>query len=162
MNETILHPLCDEFRLAEYNASEQCDVTVFASGKIGKVSGDDVVREDPQSVHVTTRGEVLECSDAHVTEGHPRQNGARKNFFAEDLIPSRDDWKLIIQKSAGQTAEYDPKHDVARVDLRRQSLTEPVESLTMWLIPSSAPGKARGELRLAWGRTVVSTDWSVK
>jgi len=77
-------------------------------------------------------------------------------------IPSRDDWKLIIQKSAGQTAEYDPKHDVARVDLRRQSLTEPVESLTMWLIPSSAPGKARGELRLAWGRTVVSTDWSVK
>ena len=50
-------------------------------------------------------------------------------------IPSRDDWKLIIQKSAGQTAEYDPKHDVARVDLRRQSLTEPVESLTMWLHP---------------------------
>ena len=77
-------------------------------------------------------------------------------------IPSRGDWKLIIQKSAGQTAEYDPKHDVARVDLRRQNLREPVESLTMWLIPSTAPGKGAGELRLAWGATSVSTTWSVK
>jgi hypothetical protein len=77
-------------------------------------------------------------------------------------IPSRGDWKLIIQKSANQTAEYDPKHDVARVDMRRQSLTDSVESLTMWLIPSPAPGKASGELRLAWGKTAVSTTWSVK
>ncbi len=77
-------------------------------------------------------------------------------------IPTRGDWKLIIQKSAGQTAEYDPKHDVARVDLRRRNLSEPVESLTMWLIPSTAPGKGGGELRLAWGTTAVSTTWSVK
>ena len=77
-------------------------------------------------------------------------------------IPTRGDWKLIIQKEAGQTAEYKPELDLVRVDLKRRPITEPVESLTMWLIPSSAPGKARGELRLAWGRTVVSTDWSVK
>jgi hypothetical protein len=77
-------------------------------------------------------------------------------------IPSRGDWKLIIQKSAGQTAEYDPAHDVARVDLRRRALAEPLESLTMWLIPSTAPGKAQGELRLAWGGSVLSATWSVK
>jgi hypothetical protein len=77
-------------------------------------------------------------------------------------IPTRGDWKLIIQKSAGQTAEYNAAHDVARVDLRRRPLAEPVESLTMWLIPSTAPGKAQGELRLAWGASLLSTTWSVK
>jgi len=77
-------------------------------------------------------------------------------------IPSRTTWKLIIQKSAGQTADYDPLHDVARVDLRRQALSVPMESLTMWLIPSTAPGKGRGELRLAWGGSMLSTDWSLK
>jgi hypothetical protein len=77
-------------------------------------------------------------------------------------IPTRGDWKLIIQKSAGQTAEYKPEYDVARVDLRRRALTEPVESLTMWLIPSTAAGQARGELRLAWGTSLLSTTWAVK
>jgi hypothetical protein len=77
-------------------------------------------------------------------------------------IPSRGDWKLIIQKPAGQTADYKPEFDVARVDLKRRALAEPVESLTMWLIPSSAPGKAQGELRLAWGASLLSTTWSVK
>jgi Protein of unknown function (DUF2911) len=77
-------------------------------------------------------------------------------------LPSRGDWKLIIQKSAGQTADYNAALDVARVDLRRRSLAEPVESLTMWLVPSSAPGKAQGELRLAWGASMLSTTWAVK
>jgi len=77
-------------------------------------------------------------------------------------IPSRGDWKLIIQKPAGQTADYKPEYDVARVDLKRRALAEPVESLTMWLVPSTAPGKAQGELRIAWGASMVSTAWSVK
>ena len=76
--------------------------------------------------------------------------------------PTRGDWKLIIQKAAGQTAEYKPELDLARVDLKRRPITEPVESLTMWLIPSPAPGKAQGELRIAWGASMVSTTWSVK
>jgi hypothetical protein len=77
-------------------------------------------------------------------------------------IPTHGDWKLIIQKSAGQTADYDAAKDLARVDLHRRMVAEPVESLTMWLIPSTAPGKAQGELRLAWGRSMLSTPWSVK
>lgn len=77
-------------------------------------------------------------------------------------LPSRGNWKLIIQKSAAQTAEYDPAIDVARVDLRKRTLTEPIESLTMWLVPSTAPGKPQGELRLAWGTSLLSTTWSMK
>ena len=82
--------------------------------------------------------------------------------YALYTIPSRGDLKLIIQKFAGQTAEYKPDLDVARVDLRKRTLAEPVESLTMWLIPSTAPGKGQGELRLAWGTSLLSTSWSVK
>jgi len=77
-------------------------------------------------------------------------------------IPTRGDWKLIIQKSAGQSADYDPAHDVARVDMKRRTLAEPVESLTMWLVPSTAPGKGQGELRLAWGPSLLSTTWTLK
>jgi hypothetical protein len=77
-------------------------------------------------------------------------------------LPSRGDWKLIIQKADSQTADYNPTKDFARVDLRRRALAEPVESLTMWLVPSTAPGKAQGELRIAWGATMVSTTWLLK
>jgi hypothetical protein len=77
-------------------------------------------------------------------------------------IPTRGDWKLILQKSAGQTAEYNQALDVARVDMKRTNLSQPLESLTMWLIPSTAPGTGQGELRIAWGTTAVSTTWSVK
>jgi len=77
-------------------------------------------------------------------------------------LPSKASWKLIVQRSTGQSGDYDPAHDVARVDLRRQTLAVPLESLTMWLIPSTAPGAARGELRLAWGTNLLSTDWAVK
>lgn len=77
-------------------------------------------------------------------------------------LPSKAGWKLIVQRSAGQSGDYDPAHDVARVDLRHQALSAPLESLTMWLIPSTAPGAARGELRLAWGTNLLSTDWAVK
>lgn len=77
-------------------------------------------------------------------------------------LPSRAGWKLIFQKSEGQTAEHDPVKDLARVDLRLTQLSAPMESLTMWLIPSTAPGKGAGELRFAWGRNMLSTDWSLK
>ena len=77
-------------------------------------------------------------------------------------LPSRGDWKLIIQKADSQTADYNQAKDFARVDLRRRALSEPVESLTMWLVPSTAPGKAQGELRLAWGASMLSTTWSLK
>ena len=77
-------------------------------------------------------------------------------------LPTRGDWKLIIQKAAGQTAEYKQDQDLARVDLKRTALSSPVESLTMWLIPSTAPGKAQGELRIAWGASQLSTNWSLK
>jgi hypothetical protein len=77
-------------------------------------------------------------------------------------LPSRDGWKLIISKKTKQWGtEYDQAQDLARVDVRTRRLAQPLESLTMWLIPANG-APARGELRIAWANWEISTDWTVK
>ena len=77
--------------------------------------------------------------------------------------PTAKGWKLIFQKNENQSAtEYSPALDLLRIDLRHRVRTEPVESLTFWLIPSTTPGVGRGELRFAWGADELSTDWVVR
>ncbi len=86
-----------------------------------------------------------------------------KGTYVLFTLPSRDGWKLIIQRSEAQSATaYEAVHDIARVDLRQTTLAQPLESLTMWLIPSTESGPARGELRYAWGTTQVAVDWVVQ
>jgi Protein of unknown function (DUF2911) len=86
-----------------------------------------------------------------------------KGSYVLYTIPGRNTWKLVIQRSVGQPAiVYSDSNDVARIDLRHTNLTSPIESFTMWLIPSTTPGPGRGELRLAWGTDQLSADWSVK
>jgi hypothetical protein len=77
-------------------------------------------------------------------------------------LPSRQSWTLILQTPVGQSpTAYDATHDIARIDLRMTKLPQPIESLSIWLIPSTATDAARGELRLAWGTSQLSTDWVV-
>ncbi len=90
-----------------------------------------------------------------------------KGKYVIQTLPSRTGWKLLIQKDAAQSPmaaamAYNPANDVARIDLRQTTLQAPVESLTMWLIPSREPGTPRGQLVLAWGTIGLATDWSVK
>jgi hypothetical protein len=82
-----------------------------------------------------------------------------KGAYVVLTLPSRTGWKLILQKS-GQAPGV-PAADFARIDLRQTTLTQPLESLTIWLIPATATDAARGELRLAWGTVQLSTDWVV-
>jgi hypothetical protein len=84
-------------------------------------------------------------------------------------LPTRAGWKLLIQKAppapatpAAPGAAPAPATEVARVDLRQTARSAPLESLTFWLVPSTQPGTARGELRLAWGTIALATDWSVR
>ena len=98
--------------------------------------------------------------------------GARvpKGRYVLQTLPTRAGWKLLIQTDAPQPpagaapggAAPAPARDVARVDLRRTTLPAPLESLTFWLVPSTQPGQARGELRLAWGTTALATTWAVR
>ena len=85
-----------------------------------------------------------------------------KGRYALFTLPSRSGWKLIVQRDVGQGAgEYDTKNDVVRVDMRRRELHTPVESLSMWLIPSTTAGVFGGELRIVWGTTELATDFTV-
>lgn len=78
-------------------------------------------------------------------------------------LPTRNEWTLILQREAGQnTAEYDAALDVARIPLRKRELPVAIESLSIWLIPSREESPPRGELRILWGETEVSTDWVVR
>jgi hypothetical protein len=77
-------------------------------------------------------------------------------------LPEQDGWTLLVQRDIGQESSYDAANDLARIPLRMRTLSAPLESLSMWLIPSTAPESARGELRMAWGYTELSADWLVK
>lgn len=90
-----------------------------------------------------------------------------KGKWVLQALPSRAGWKLLVQKDPAASpmaagAPAAPATDIARVDLRLSALTTPLESLTMWLIPSRAAGAPHGELRLAWGNVMLSAPWSVK
>jgi hypothetical protein len=81
-------------------------------------------------------------------------------------LPTRNGWKLVVSKQVLQWGtDYDPTQDLARIDLRSRTLTEPVESLTFWLVPAieNAPSTTfpHGVLKFAWGNTELSTDWRV-
>ena len=94
-----------------------------------------------------------------------------KGSYTLYTLPSRNGWKLIINKNTGQWGtEYLAEHDLARVDLRARQLREPLDSFSIWLVPDVernpqggiAGGLSRGVLRLAWGDVELSTDWSLR
>lgn len=71
-------------------------------------------------------------------------------------------WQLIVNKKSGEEGtSYDATADLAKVELKSTRLTDPIESLSIWLIPS-ADGSPKGELRFAWGDMAFSTTWSLK
>ena len=76
-------------------------------------------------------------------------------------------WQLIVNKDVGQWGtEYDAAHDLARVPLHVRTLNDPVESLSMYLIPAlDAEGAPRtmphGTLKIVWEKTELSADWKI-
>ena len=90
-----------------------------------------------------------------------------KGRYIAQVLPTRTGWTLIFQaETTGAAAinptAYDATKDAARIELRVRTLATPIESLSMWLIPSTAPGVQRGELRIAWDTVQLSAEWSVK
>lgn len=76
-------------------------------------------------------------------------------------------WELIVNSQTAQWGtDHDKSRDIARIPLAVRALTEPEESLTIYLVPESAkPGSGyadlRGLLRIKWGRTELSVPWQV-
>ena len=89
-----------------------------------------------------------------------------KGTYILSTLPGRNGWKLLVQKEPTQPpvpdSPYDVSREVARVDLKQTTLAAPIESLTMWLIPSRDSGAPRGQLVIAWSNLSLAADWMVK
>ena len=75
-------------------------------------------------------------------------------------IPEENGAKLIINKQTGQWGtRYDESQDLARVDLKKNAASEPVEQFTISVEENDGSG---GELKLMWENVSYGTLFSVK
>lgn len=89
-----------------------------------------------------------------------------KGRYVAQVLPTRTRWTLILQAETTGAASvnvtrYDPAKDAARIPLELTTLATPLESLSIWLVPSTAPGAPSGVLTMAWGTVQLRTSWSV-
>jgi hypothetical protein len=77
-------------------------------------------------------------------------------------LPSKTGWKLIVNKQTGQWGTiYDPKQDLARIDVKTESVAVPVEQFTIAVRPLKPHGKD-GLMTLTWDRTRVVVPFKVE
>ncbi|MBI3951243.1 MAG: DUF2911 domain-containing protein [Acidobacteria bacterium] len=82
-----------------------------------------------------------------------------KGSYTLFTIPSVGGWKLIINKQTGQWGtEYDGSQDLARIDIKVESLNDPIEQFTISIAPT---GKG-GVMKLEWENTRASVEFSEK
>ena len=75
-------------------------------------------------------------------------------------LPSEGTWKLIINKQTGQWGtEYDESKDLARIDLQKSQLQQPVEQFT---ISFDKKGNDAADLALEWGTTKLTAPIKTK
>jgi hypothetical protein len=89
--------------------------------------------------------------------------GARqlpKGNYAVFTIPGERDWQLVLSKTADQWGafNYDPGEDALRVPMRRESVSAPIDRLSIAL---TASGESAGTLWIGWEMTVVSVDFEL-
>ena len=83
------------------------------------------------------------------------------------ILYSGTAWQLIVNRGTGQWGtDYDASKDVGRISLAARQMAEPEETLTVHLVPESArPGTGyadlAGALQIRWGRTELSTGWTI-
>jgi hypothetical protein len=159
------------------------EVSLAMPGNAATAGQPRVIRVDYGQPHL--RGRSLH-TDSLVPYGTPWRTGANdpttlttdvdlilggqtvpRGSYVLWTLPGASGWRLFVQRRAAPGAEQSPMQAdaadvVARIDLRVQSTAAPLESLSMWLIPSLSPDAARGELRIGWATTLLSTDWVVR
>lgn len=75
-------------------------------------------------------------------------------------LPGEKAWKLIINKQTGQWGtQYDQAQDLARVDLKMETLPQPLELFTITLV---ATGANIGQIVLEWETTRLIAPITVK
>ncbi len=77
-------------------------------------------------------------------------------------IPSKAGWKLIFNKQTGQWGTiYDEKQDLARIDVKTESVPVPVEQLTIG-ITAKRPTDTTGVMTITWDRTRIVVPFTLE
>jgi hypothetical protein len=75
-------------------------------------------------------------------------------------LPEQSGAKLIVNKQTGQWGtKYDEKQDLARIEMKKEAATKPVDQFTMALEKNPAGG---GTLKLTWENTQYSVALKAK
>ncbi len=91
---------------------------------------------------------ALEFGSVHVPAG----------AYSLYTLPSEKNWQLIINRQTGQWhTEYDQSQDLARIPMRMEPLSPPVEQLLIQAVPKDGGGA----LELRWERTLVYAPFAV-
>jgi hypothetical protein len=79
------------------------------------------------------------------------------------MLPTADTWTLVVSKEpSGFHTRYNASADLGRIELRKQSLSEPpggIETLTFTI--EKNPPAAGGVVKMMWERTEVSAPFTV-
>ena len=79
-----------------------------------------------------------------------------KGSYSMFTLPSENTWKLIINKQTGQSGlKYDQSQDLARLDMRGESLSAPVEKFTISFDEHNGDACT---MRLDWEKTRESVE----
>jgi hypothetical protein len=82
-----------------------------------------------------------------------------KGSYTLFTIPSEKGWKLIVNKQTGQWGtNYDEGQDLARIDMKAETLEAPVEQFTI----SFASTRKGGVMKLEWEGTRASVEFREK
>lgn len=91
-----------------------------------------------------------------------------KGDYSLYLLNGSNGWQLIVNRQTGQWGtDYDATRDLGRTPLTRRTLSEPMESFTVFLVPTWTPGGGdgspglKGTMTMMWGSSALSTDWQV-
>lgn len=87
--------------------------------------------------------------------------------YVAQLLPERSGFTLILQQETTgapqvNVAPYDASKDFARIPLVSSSVGTSQESLSIVLVPSTAPGTQKGDLVISWGTLQLKAEWSLR
>ena len=83
-----------------------------------------------------------------------------KGTYTLYTLPGEKAWKLIVNRQTGQWGtEYDPRSDLARIDMKTEARPDLLEAFTISFLPEDA---FRGSLRISWERLTLSVPYAYR
>ena len=83
-----------------------------------------------------------------------------KGTYTLYTLPGEKSWKLIVNRQTGQWGtEYDPKMDLARIEMKVEARPDVLEAFTISFLPEDA---SRGTLRFAWEKLTLSVPYAFR